>query len=445
MSADTAVRPAPATGRRVPVHLPAFWLLLVLLAAGAAKVTLLLHGLFARYPAATVTAVALFALYAVPFWLFVTALDYLEREPPLLLAAAFAWGALVATAAAIPGATAAHNLVAKLTSPRYAAAWGSAVVGPTVEEVLKALGIVVIVLVARAQVNSVLDGVVYGALVGLGFQVVENIVYAVNAVALAGNGDRVGPVVATFFLRGFLAGLWSHALFGALAGAGIGYAVISARRRRSTRIAVAALALCGAWLCHFVWNSPVLVDGVGWGPYGVLLVLLLKGVPPLVGILLLVRVAREREADYYAAHLAELDDPEISTEGERRALSVGKLRSDARQYAYTSAGLRAGHAVRRLQRAQARLAVELSRAHDCADAGCADAACTEGAQGCRSPWVDRWRAEVLDQRARLRVLGHPEAVPPQPRPRDWRRWAGPAAGALALLLAWAAIRALGGS
>ena len=47
---------------------------------------------------------------------------------------------------------------------------------------------ILIVLIARAQVNSVLDGMVYGALVGLGFQVVEDIVYAVNAVAVAGTG-----------------------------------------------------------------------------------------------------------------------------------------------------------------------------------------------------------------------------------------------------------------
>ena len=50
---------------------------------------------------------------------------------------------------------------------------------------LKTLGVVIIVLVARRQINSVVDGAVYGAFVGLGFQVVEDFIYAVNAV-----GDR---------------------------------------------------------------------------------------------------------------------------------------------------------------------------------------------------------------------------------------------------------------
>ena len=83
--------------------------------------------------------------------------------------------------------------------------------------------LVMIALLAGSQINSVLDGFVYGALAGLGFQVVENIVFALNAVDLAGAGDRGGPVVATFLLRGFLGGLWSHTLFTALAGAGVAY------------------------------------------------------------------------------------------------------------------------------------------------------------------------------------------------------------------------------
>ena len=115
-----------------------------------------------------------------------------------------------------------------------------------------------IVLIARAQVNSVLDGVVYGALVGLGFQIVEDIVFALGAVALAGQGDHVEPVITTFLLRGFLAGVWSHTLFGALAGAGIGYLVVRADRSRRPGSASRMLAVLGAWASHVLWNSPLL-------------------------------------------------------------------------------------------------------------------------------------------------------------------------------------------
>ncbi|BCJ65302.1 PrsW family intramembrane metalloprotease [Polymorphospora rubra] len=438
----TSVHPAPSGfDIRQALPLPAFWLLAVLLLAGLVRIGTLLWAAFVEHPVATSVAVGLFALYAVPFWICVRALDFFEREPPVLLAAAFAWGGLVATSAAIPGSGALQNLLAKLHSTEFTAAWGAAVAGPTVEEVVKTLGVVAIVLVARAQVNSVLDGVVYGALVGLGFQVVEDVIYAVNAVVIAGGDDEVTPVVATFFVRGFLAGLWSHTLFGALAGAGIGYAVVRRDRSRPARTAMAGLALAGAWACHFLWNSPLLADGPGAGGFGLLLVLLAKGVPSLALILLVVRVARHREADYYTAQLAALGDPRIATPGELRALGLGHLRADARRHAYQRAGRPARRAVRRLQHAQARLAVELSRA----------AAAVPGAA---PPYpdrrseagsdLDRWHDEVLTRRDHLRGLGHPEAVAPGPTQGPGRR-IGAAVGlaVLVLAVAWVALSILG--
>ncbi|GFJ90380.1 PrsW family intramembrane metalloprotease [Phytohabitans rumicis] len=364
----------PRSARSAPVHptptwavarksllLPAFWLVTGLLAVGAARMGLFVRDALIEYPVATAVALALFAAYAVPFWFFVAALDYLEREPPLLLATAFAWGGLVATTLSVPGNAAVQNLLAKAYSPAVATAWGPAIAGPTIEEVVKTLGIVAIVLVARAQINSVLDGVIYGSLVGLGFQVVEDIVYAVNAVAAAGRGDDVGPVVATFFVRGFLAGLWSHTLFSALAGAGVASVVVRTDRTLRFRLGVAALCFFGAWACHFVWNSPLLAVDVGDNGYALIAVLLAKGIPPLLVILLLVRAARHREADYYTAQLAALHDPDIATPAELHVLSMGHLRANARRYAYARAGLLGRRAVRRLQRAQARLAVAISR------------------------------------------------------------------------------------
>jgi RsiW-degrading membrane proteinase PrsW (M82 family) len=425
----------PRSARTAPVHptplwaqarksllLPAFWLVLVLTVIGAVRIGIFVRTSFVEFPAATTTAVVLFLLYAVPFWLFVAALDYLEREPPLLQVTAMAWGGLVATTISIPGVAAVHDLVAKLASPAYAAHWGSAIAGPTVEELAKALGVVAIVLVARAQVNSVLDGVVYGALVGLGFQVVEDIAYAVNAVAMAGRGDFVAPVVATFLLRGFLAGLWSHTLFAALAGAGIGYLVVRTDRSALSRLAAAGLALAGAWTCHFLWNSPLLADGFGGGGPGLFAGLVLKGAPPMLMILLLVRAARHREADYYTARLAALNDPRVATPAELRALGQGHLRVEARRYAFARAGVRGRRAVRRLQRAQARLAVDLSR----------------GESGFR------WFGQALTERARLVAIGHPEALAPDGRHSMARRLGALLGVALFVLVAvWVAIRAIG--
>jgi RsiW-degrading membrane proteinase PrsW (M82 family) len=424
----TAVQPAPGgTGPGGLIRLPAFWIILVLLVAGGVRMAMIGARFAGVYPLATAVAVALFALLAVPFWLFVSELDFLEREPIGLRVLAFAWGGLVATSAAIPGSEALDDVIAKLGSPGLAAGWGAALAGPTVEEIAKTLGVVAIVLIAREQINSVLDGVVYGALVGLGFQIVEDVVFALGAVALAGRGDDMQPVVATFLLRGFLSGVWSHTLFGALAGAGIGYLVVRADRPPRVRIGAAVLAVVGAWASHVLWNAPLLGDGLGGGGAALLAVLLLKGLPPLLLILLLVRSAHDREADYYVGQLARLNDPELITDGELAVLGSGSHRSAARWHAGRRAGRQGRAAVRRLQRAQARLAVELSRAECSVSDGSLDLRCDE----------------VRAQRAVLRSLGHPEAVA---GPASWRRAASTAGTtALAVAVVWAALTALGGA
>jgi RsiW-degrading membrane proteinase PrsW (M82 family) len=388
------VRPGAVRAAALPRQ-PAFWVVAALLVAGAGRIAQITGRFFEVYPVATITAILLFALLAVPFWLFLAELDFLEREPAGLRVLAFAWGGLVATSVSISGSNSLENLIAKLGSPGLAADWGAALAGPTVEEIAKTLGVVAIVLIARAQVNSVLDGVVYGALVGLGFQIVEDVVFAVGAVALAGEGDQVQPVVTTFLVRGFLAGVWSHTLFGALAGAGIGYLVVNPDRTRRHRFAMAGLALLGAWASHVLWNSPLFRDGLGNGALALLAVLVFKGLPPLLLILYLVRRAHDREAAYYVGQLAALRDPALITDGELSVLGSGSRRAAARRHAAAHAGRRGRLAVRRLQRAQARLAVELSRAGD----------------------PRQHHAEVQRHRAVLEGLGHPEAVAGDP---SWR-------------------------
>jgi hypothetical protein len=228
-------------------------------------------------------------------------------------------------------------------------------------------------------------------------------------------------VVATYLLRGFVSGVWSHTLFGALAGAGIGYLVVRHDRLRGLRAGAAALCVLGAWAFHVLWNSPLLSDGLGNGALALLVVLLLKGFPPLLVTLWLVRRVHDREADYYVGRLAGLGDPDLVTTGELAVLRSGAGRSAARWHARLSAGRPARTTVRRLQHAQARLAVALSR----------------GAP------TGRLCAEIRTLRAALVALGHPEGVTGS---FSWRRIASTAGTtALAVAVVWAALTALGGA
>jgi protease PrsW len=151
--------------------------------------------------------------------------------------------------------------------------------------------------------------------------------------------------------------------------------------------------------------------------------LLIKGLPPLVVILWLVRRAHDREAAFYVGHLARLRDPQLITEGELAVLASGSRRAAARW----SVGRRGYLTVRRLQRAQARLAVELSRAsYEVSDGS-----------------VDRRAEEVREQREALVALGHREATA---APRTWRQTASTAATTVvAIAVLWVALASLGGA
>jgi hypothetical protein len=189
-----------------------------------------------------------------------------------------------------------------------------------------------------------------------------------------------------------------------------------------------------------LWNAPLFSDGLGNGGLALLAVLVFKGLPPLLLILLLVRAAHDREADYYTAQLAALRDPELITDAELEVLRSGPRRAEARRHARLRAGYRAHAAVRRLQRAQARLAVELSRAESSAPAARPeDVGTLEGS-------VARWCSVVREQRAVLADLGLPEATVPVDGQSAWRRRGESVlAVVVAIAVLWVALSALGGA
>ena len=147
----------------------------------------------------------LLLLYLVPVFVVVYLLDAYEREPLSLVLGALLWGAVAATSLA---GLANHDwgaVVARLLGPDVASRWTAALTAPLVEETLKALGVVLIYLIARSEINGVVDGFVYGAMVGLGFAVVENVFYFVGQF----GGQPVG-VVGGFFVRVLASGLYGH-------------------------------------------------------------------------------------------------------------------------------------------------------------------------------------------------------------------------------------------
>jgi RsiW-degrading membrane proteinase PrsW (M82 family) len=151
--------------------------------------------------------------------LLVVALDRYEREPPLVLLAAFLWGAIIA----VPPVLFIENALNRALLDALGGDMGTALAkslslalsAGLAEETIKGAGLLLLLWVLRDEFDNVTDGVIYGALIGAGFAMVENFVYF----ALT-PPQQVGVLVFGRVVLGWLA----HSTFTALFGAGLGYA-----------------------------------------------------------------------------------------------------------------------------------------------------------------------------------------------------------------------------
>lgn len=152
------------------------------------------------------------------------------RAPALIWsAAALIWGGTAAAGCALLANQGLVGLWAKGAGPTFASNWSVSLSAPLNEEVLKLCGVILVVLAAPLTINGPLDGLIYGAIAGLGFQVAENITYGLNSIALAGGTDPDRAVLDSALLRVGITSLGSHWTMTAIAGAGVGFFVRHSR------------------------------------------------------------------------------------------------------------------------------------------------------------------------------------------------------------------------
>ncbi|HEX8121796.1 MAG TPA: PrsW family intramembrane metalloprotease [Solirubrobacteraceae bacterium] len=278
------------------------------------------------------------AILPVPIYLaLVLWIDRFEPEPVRMIVMTFAWGATIACLVAILLNTIGEVIVSDQLGTHAGEIYGSSFSAPVVEESAKGAVLFGLFWWRREEFNGLIDGIVYAALVGLGFAMTENVLYYGRGAAEEGI---VGAVV-TFVVRGIMSP-FAHPLFTAMTGIGLGLAVTS--RSKTFRIVAPLAGLGLAMVLHSLWNT-----AAGAGQFlGVYVLIMLPIFLVLWGVIAL---GLRREARLIAAHLrGVLPDAEVA------ALSSLKARRRARRAAKRHGGRKAKRAVADLQQVAAELA-----------------------------------------------------------------------------------------
>lgn len=160
---------------------------------------------------AAVGTVVMTAVYLAAVWW----LDRFEKEPVWLLALTFLWGSLVATMVAL--FLQSFLAVGLMSMGAVGDQIMVSVVAPMTEEAFKGLAPLGVLLLFKREIDDPLDGLIYGAVAGLGFGFVENLFYLVGAVA-----EGVSPGLV-FVMRNLFLGLM-HGVFTGFTGLGVGFA-----------------------------------------------------------------------------------------------------------------------------------------------------------------------------------------------------------------------------
>jgi RsiW-degrading membrane proteinase PrsW (M82 family) len=237
---------------------------------------------FARFvmvfPAPSLLAVVLEIPLVVVGFLLVRLLRPVRAPASIWSAAAVVWGASAAAGCALLANKGLIGLWAKGAGPEFAANWSASLSAPLNEEILKVCGVIMIVLAAPRLIQGPLDGMIFGALVGVGFQATENVTYGLNSIVLSGGTDPAKAVISSALVRIGLTALGSHWTMTAVAGAGVGYVVARVRGYAHGGILPAIACLLVAMAMHLLFDAPrlaiVVKVGVNFAVVAVLYMLL---------------------------------------------------------------------------------------------------------------------------------------------------------------------------
>ena len=254
-------------------------------------------------------------------------LDRFEAEPTRLLAFAFGWGALVASAGALVLNTSSVLLLRQVgQDPLTVASVG---IAPVVEETLKGAAVLLILVFRRREFDGIVDGMVYAGICAAGFAFAENVLYLGRAFSEGGSHG----LAVVFLLRGVI-GPFAHPLFTLCTGIGLGVAATT--RSRALRVVAPLVGLLLAIVLHATWNLST-VAGIN----GFLTAYAFLQLPVFAGFIAVAVWARRREGRLIGEHLRPYAAAGWLSYPEVEMLSRMPERRRARHWARFAGGRRA--------------------------------------------------------------------------------------------------------
>lgn len=241
----------------------AFWVYLAMMASGLLFVRRTLSTTGEAFQEAYMAALFSSFVFGAVFLLFLHHADRFERTPAKLAMAGFLIGGFGSTwAIAITGNAAVLSIYAKLFGQAWAQDWGPGLTAPFVEETAKGAAFLLLLALAPVVIRTVYDGLIVGAFVGLGFQIIEDVLYGANSAIANFGANQADSVFSIFFLRA-ATGISSHALYTAIFAAGVIYAVGTPAQPR--RLGRGIALMLSAMLIHGVWDAAAaLGSGTAW-------------------------------------------------------------------------------------------------------------------------------------------------------------------------------------
>ncbi len=313
--------------------------------------------------------------------LFIWWLDRYEKEPLWLLALAFIWGAGPAAFLSIAVEQLVSPVFATLGTEGLAANLIKVAIGaPLVEESLKGIALIGLVVVFYHEFDGVLDGIIYGAMIGFGFALTENIFGYFLPIL---RGETSGAAFTFILLRTVVFGA-NHAFWTGITGAAVGYARLARNWWGKLLVPLGGWAL--AVLFHSLHNigTSMVQQGI-WFPLGVSLIVDWSG---LLLLLLVAILALRRECRWIEKGLVTEVNQGMLTVEEYDVLRSAGQRLWVQSRAFQRGGRRASRAVGRYFQTATELAFEKRHIR------------AAGHRRAGSAEIDRLQQELADRRAR---------------------------------------------